>query len=110
MTTYNEGYRCHWCGGQYENREYGPACSRDHRDKLRDEVGDEPYNPSINKEKEVVKIKSSADYRREMASEQIKLWAKFINHQLAAWAAIYELITGNKPPKIKEILAVISGH
>lgn len=94
MTTYNEGHRCHWCGKQYASREYGPACSLDHRDKLRNEVGDKPYNPSINREKEA----------------EIKLWAKFINHQLAAWAAIFELITGNKPPKIKEILAVISGH
>ena len=94
MTTYNEGTRCHWCGGQYASREFYPACSQDHRDKLAGEVGDEPCNPAINREKDA----------------EIKLWAKFINHQLAAWAAIFELITGNKPPKIKEILAVISGH
>lgn len=62
---------------------------------------------------------TAIDSARELASKlssqlskenEIKLWAKFINHQLAAWAVIYELITGNKPPKIKEILAVISGH
>jgi len=41
---------------------------------------------------------------------QLKLWAKFINHQYAAWAALFELITGDKPPKMKEILAIISGH
>ena len=47
---------------------------------------------------------------KSKSENQIKLWAKFINHQLAAWAAIFELITGNKPPKLKEILATISGH
>lgn len=41
---------------------------------------------------------------------QLKLWAKFINHQFAAWSALFELITDFKPPKMKEILAMISGH
>lgn len=42
--------------------------------------------------------------------EQIKLWAKFINHQYASWSALFELITGYKPPKMKEVAAIISGH
>lgn len=42
--------------------------------------------------------------------DKIKLWGKFINHQYAAWAALFELITGVKPPKLKEMLAVISGY
>ena len=55
--------------------------------------------------------KDEEKFLRELTiPRQIKLWAKFINHQLAAWAALFELITGNRPPKIKEILAVISGH
>ena len=41
---------------------------------------------------------------------KIKLWAKFINHQYAAWSALFELTAGFKPPKLKEISAVISGH
>lgn len=40
----------------------------------------------------------------------LKLWAKFINHQYAAWSALFELITGQKAPKLKEINAIISGH
>lgn len=60
-------------------------------------------------------IDSARELARELTGQlskenEIKLWAKFINHQLAAWAALFELTTGNKPPKIKEILAVISGH
>jgi len=42
--------------------------------------------------------------------EQLKLWAKFTNHQYAAWSALFELITGYKPPKMKEVAAIISGH
>ena len=42
--------------------------------------------------------------------EKLKLWAKFINHQYAAFAALFELITGFKPPKMKEVAAIISGH
>jgi hypothetical protein len=42
--------------------------------------------------------------------EQLKLWAKFINHQYAAWSALFELITGYRPPKMKEVAAIISGH
>jgi adenine-specific DNA methylase len=42
--------------------------------------------------------------------EQLKLWAKYINHQYAAQAALFELITGYKPPKMKEVAAMISGH
>jgi hypothetical protein len=41
---------------------------------------------------------------------KLKLWAKFINHQYAAWSALFELITGEKPPKMREITALISGH
>lgn len=42
--------------------------------------------------------------------EQLKLFAKVINHQYAAWSALFELITGYKPPKMKEVAAIISGH
>lgn len=42
--------------------------------------------------------------------DKLKLWAKFINHQYAAWSALFELITGFKPPKMKEVSAIISGH
>ena len=42
--------------------------------------------------------------------EQLKLWAKFINHQYAASSALFELITGYKAPKMKEVAAIISGH
>lgn len=41
---------------------------------------------------------------------KLKLWAKFINYQYAAWSALFELITGFKPPKMKEVAAIISGH
>lgn len=56
------------------------------------------------------------DHLRAEAEEMIqresklRLWAKFINHQYAAWSALFELITGFKPPKMKEIAAIISGH
>ena len=42
--------------------------------------------------------------------DKIKLWAKFSNHQYASWSALFELITGFKPPKMKEVAAIISGH
>jgi hypothetical protein len=42
--------------------------------------------------------------------QRLKLFAKFINHQYAAWSALYELITMQKPPKMKDINVVISGH
>lgn len=42
--------------------------------------------------------------------DKIKLWAKYVNHQYAAQAALFELITGLKPPKMKEMAAIISGH
>lgn len=89
--SYNEGFRCHWCGNQYANREFYPACSQDHRDELIGKVNDGPCKP---REKE----------------GKIKLWVKFVNHQYAAWSALFELITGFEPPKMKEILAMISGH
>ena len=54
-------------------------------------------------------LKAEADEMIQREST-IKLWAKFINHILAAQAALFELITGEKPPKMKEILAIISGH
>ena len=80
-------YYCHQCGMLISlDVETFPFCSKEHADE------------------------SAAAAHREMTSGQIKLWAKFINHQLAAWSALFELVTGNKPPKIKEILAVISGH
>jgi hypothetical protein len=63
---------------------------------LRSKVNNQPYQPTI-----VIE---------EVKSDQLKLWAKFINHQYAAWSALFELITGEKPPKMKEILAIISGH
>ncbi|KKL68665.1 hypothetical protein LCGC14_2122670 [marine sediment metagenome] len=56
------------------------------------------------------------DHLRAEAEEMIqresklKLWAKFINHQYAASSALFELITGYKPPKMKEVAAIISGH
>ncbi len=42
--------------------------------------------------------------------EQLKLFAKIINHQYASSAALFELITGYKPPKMKEVAVIISGH
>ena len=41
---------------------------------------------------------------------KIKLWARVINYQYAASSALFELITGYKPPKMKEITAIISGY
>jgi hypothetical protein len=41
---------------------------------------------------------------------RVKLLAKIVNHQYAALAALFELITGQKPPKLKVIIALISGH
>ncbi len=42
--------------------------------------------------------------------DKIKLWVKFINHNYAAWSALFELITGFKPPKMKDVANMISGH
>lgn len=42
--------------------------------------------------------------------KQLKLWATFINHNYSAWAALFELITGFKPPKLKDLLPTLSGH
>lgn len=48
--------------------------------------------------------------KQTMTKEQkIKLWAKFVNHQYASWAALFELITGFKPPKMKDVADLISG-
>lgn len=41
---------------------------------------------------------------------KLRLWAKFINHQYASFSALYELITREKPPKMKETQSIISGH
>lgn len=41
---------------------------------------------------------------------KLKLWAKFINHQYAAFSALFELITGFKPPRMRETADIISGH
>jgi hypothetical protein len=54
-------------------------------------------------------LKAEADEMVQRESK-LKLWAKFLNHQHAAQAALFELITGDKPPKMKEMLAIISGH
>ncbi len=60
-------------------------------------------------EKDIDKLTTKAEevIKRE---SKLKLWAKFINHQYAAWSALFELITGFKPPKMKEVAAIISGH
>lgn len=42
--------------------------------------------------------------------EQLKLFAKIINHQYAAWSALFELITGYKPPKMKDIISMYGSH
>lgn len=42
--------------------------------------------------------------------DKLKLWATFINHNYSAWAALFELITGFKPPKLKDLLPMLSGH
>lgn len=52
----------------------------------------------------------TAQQFKDGKQDKLKLWAKFINHQYAAWAALFELITGFKPPKMKEVAAIISGH
>ncbi|KKM04936.1 hypothetical protein LCGC14_1759200 [marine sediment metagenome] len=54
-------------------------------------------------------LKAEAEEMIQRESK-LRLWAKFINHQYAAWSALFELITGYKPPKMKEIAAIISGH
>lgn len=54
-------------------------------------------------------LKAEAEEMVQRESK-LKLWAKFINHQYAAWVALFELITGFKPPKMKEVAAIISGH
>ena len=90
-TTYQTkppDYYCPWCQKSVNHMDdHFPFCSQGHADKDEERFHQELTIP-----------------------KQIKLWAKFINHQLAAWSALFELVTGNKPPKIKEILAVISGH
>jgi hypothetical protein len=47
---------------------------------------------------------------KNVLDQRLKLFAKFINHQYAAWSALYELITSQKPPKMKDINLIISGH
>lgn len=87
MTDQTKSCRCHWCGDYvWPGNGWYPCCSEEHLDKLR------------------------ADIDTDHEKDKIKLWAKFINHQYAAWAVLFELITGFKPPKLKEISAVISGH
>lgn len=41
---------------------------------------------------------------------RVKLLAKIVKHQYAALAALFELITGHKPPRLKVLVALISGH
>lgn len=84
--------RCHLCGHSYATAEFYPACSQEHLDKLRSEVGQAVYSPVVAKE------------------AKIKLWATFINHSYSAWSALFELITGFKPPKLKDLLPLMSGH
>ncbi len=76
---------CHWCG-QPRNEDFAPFCSQEHFEKME--------NATI----------------QDANRDKLKLWAKFINHQYAAWSALFELITGFKPPKMKEMMAIISGH
>jgi hypothetical protein len=76
---------CHWCGQPW-NEEFIPFCSQEHFEEM-----------------------ENADVQKANQST-IKLWGKFINHQYAAWAALFELITGFKPPKMKEMTSIISGH
>ena len=83
--TINKGYRCHWCGEQ--------SCSKEHLIEL------QKTGVAINR-----------DYIDQLPQAQLKLFAKFINHQYAAWSALFELVTGQKPPKMKEVSAIISGH
>lgn len=40
--------------------------------------------------------------------DKVKLYAKFINHVLGASSALFELITGVKPPKLRELLNISS--
>lgn len=89
----NEPTRCHWCGRQYTVTEFYPTCSEEHLVKLRD--GQTAHSPPVAKEAKEAKI---------------KLWAKFANHQYASWSALFELITGFKPPKMKDVADLISGH
>lgn len=53
---------------------------------------------------------SEVSIMTETRDADLKLWAKFVNHQYAAWAALFELITGSRPPKLKDVAARISGH
>lgn len=40
-----------------------------------------------------------------MTKEQrLKAFAKFVNHVIAASMALYELVTGEQPPKLRDIL------
>lgn len=37
-------------------------------------------------------------------ARRIKTYAKFLTHVLGACAALFELITGEKPPKLRDVL------
>lgn len=87
-----ERTRCYWCGQSYTQAEFYPTCSQDHLDRLTEDI-------QINK----------ADRSAPMVQDKIKLWVKFINHSYAGWSALFELITGLKPPKMKDVAALISG-
>lgn len=78
MST-NEGYRCYRCGNHYYDRNFHPACSEKHLKELRSKCA----SPN---------------------QHTLKLWAKFINHQYAAWSTLFELVTGDKSPKLKDIM------
>lgn len=44
------------------------------------------------------------EIRYSNRTDKLKLYAEFIRHQIAAFSILFEIITGTKPPKIKELL------
>ena len=40
-------------------------------------------------------------------ADKVRLFAKFVNHQYAAAAVLFEIITGSKPPRLKELLRLL---
>ena len=117
--TINEGSRCHWCGKQYASGEYTPACSEDHLRILKGgiEIEGRMYIPlyqlaesdetesrlkrglqGFEHKGDVSMVDSLKAEAEEMTQREskIKLWAKFINHILAAQATLFELITGER--------------
>ncbi len=95
------GVRCHLCGKAYATKEFYPACSEDHLNELRLTCS-RPEDTPLGTARKDAEILAKQD--------KIKLWVKYINHSYAARAALFELITGFKPPKMKDVAALISGH